>query len=171
MELAVGDSTRLEIIFSTKSYQGLQSKRPSIETNEGPQSKFVQIKSNIYTNPDSTYPVTLKPYKWDISQYGEKERTKLTYEITNVSDQDLDLALVDTPAGMFKVNLPKRIKAGQTEKGTVEVLGEYVSKEFEKSVTVEFSDAAKTRFTIPVKRTIRIPGAAASTGTTTPSGH
>jgi len=32
-ELAVGDSTLLEIIFSTKSYKNRVTKRPKIQTN------------------------------------------------------------------------------------------------------------------------------------------
>ena len=62
------------------------------------------------------------------------------------------------PIGMFKIKLPKKVKAGQTKTGTIEIMSEYVSKEFEKSITIELSDKTNTRFTIPVKRTIRIPG-------------
>lgn len=159
-DLAVGDSTRLEIIYSTRTYRGLQSKRPNIESNEGAQSKSIQFKANVYTNPDSTYPLLVKPYKWDISRFGEKERTQLEFDISNISREDLEINLIDSPAGMFKVNLPRKVKAGKTEKGTISLKAEYADKEFEKSVTIELNDASKTRFTIPVKRSIRIPGQA-----------
>ncbi len=62
------------------------------------------------------------------------------------------------PAGMFKLELPKKVKAGKTEKGKIEILDEYISEEFKKSITIELTDNSQTRFTIPVYRTIRIPG-------------
>jgi hypothetical protein len=159
-DLAVGDSTRLEIIYSTRTYRGLQSKRPSIESNEGARSKSIQFKANVYANPDSTYPLLIKPHKWDISRYGEKERAELGFEITNISQNDLEISLIDSPAGMFKINIPRKLKAGKTEKGTISLKAEFVDKEFEKSITLELNDASKTRFTIPVQRKIRIPGQA-----------
>ncbi|MEW6015302.1 MAG: hypothetical protein AB1690_08270, partial [Candidatus Zixiibacteriota bacterium] len=166
-ELAVGDSTQLEIIFSTGHYTKRQSKRPTISTNEGPELKSVQILCDVVTNPDSTYPIIIKPYKFDISQFGEKERSSMDFTIQNVSDLDLELALIDMPANMFKVTLPKKIKAGETAKGKFALQKEYIPKEFEKSITIELNDNAKTRFTVPVKRTIRIPGAP-QTSTTPP---
>lgn len=99
-----------------------------------------------------------KPYKFDISQYGEKVRKKLEFTITNVTDEKLNVELVDMPGGMFKVSLPKSVKPGKTAKGKIELLKEMVFEEFEKSITVEFSGKETTRFTIPVKRVIRIPG-------------
>jgi len=118
----------------------------------------VKIKADVITNPDSTFPVIIKPYKFDISQFGEKERKKLKFEITNVSDNELNIQLIDMPIGMFKVKMPDKVKAGKSEEGELELLDDYVDQEFEKSITIQLSDKNMTRFTIPVKRTIRIPG-------------
>ena len=174
-ELAVGDSTELEIIFSTGHYSKRQQKSPSISTNEGAEQKSVKILCDVVTNPDSTYPIVIRPYKFDISQYGEKERSSLDFTIQNISDMDLELALIDMPANMFKITLPKKIKAGESAKGKFTVQKEFVPKEFEKSMTIELNDNPKTRFTVPVKRTIRIPGApqtaTPTTGTSSGQGH
>ncbi len=62
------------------------------------------------------------------------------------------------PNKMFKVSLPKNVKPGKAAKGKIELLDEFVSEEFEKSITIEFNGKESTRFTIPVKRVIRIPG-------------
>ncbi len=118
----------------------------------------VKISAEVIMNPDSTYPVIIKPYKFDISQFGEKERKKLEFEITNRSEDDLNVKLVDMPYNMFKLKLPKSVKAGKTEKGQIEILDDYVSQEFEKSLTIELDDKTTSRFTVPVKRTLRIPG-------------
>ena len=73
-EIAVGDSTRLEIIFNTKKYTKRITKSPRIQTNEGPPDKRVQIISEVVARPDSTYPVVIIPYKLDLTQFGEKIR-------------------------------------------------------------------------------------------------
>ena len=118
----------------------------------------MKISSDIVTNPDSTYPVTIQPYKFNISQFGEKERKKLNFKITNHSNEDLEISLIDMPYGMFELNLPKKVKAGKTEEGKIEILDDFVDKEFKKSITIQVNDKALSRFTIPVERTIRIPG-------------
>lgn len=158
MELAVGDSTALEIIFNSGHYVSKTTKTPSITTNEGPDIKNVRITMDVITNPDSTYPIIISPYKFDISQFGEKERSTLDFTINNVSDQDLDVKLIDLPTDIVKVTLPKRIKAKQIEKGKISVMKPFLTKEFEKSLTIELSDKEATRFTVPIKRTVRIPG-------------
>ena len=99
-----------------------------------------------------------KPYKFDISQYGEKPRKKLSFTITNVTDEKLDIALIDMPAGMFKLSLPKSVKPGKSAKGEIELFDEFLPEQFEKSITVELTGKETTRFTVPVKRVIRIPG-------------
>ena len=115
-------------------------------------------------NPDSTYPAVIMPYKFNISQYGEAKRDELSFEIRNVSDSDFVIKLVDMPEGLFEVKLPKKVKAGKTEKGKLTLTGSGIEREFEKSITIELSDKALSRFTIPVKRQIRIPGLKAEAG-------
>lgn len=112
----------------------------------------------MVANPDSTFPIRIKPYKFDVSQFGEKTVDSREFLIENVSDTDLDLALIDMPQGMFTIKLPKRVKAGQTEKGVLTLNHDCLDQEFEKSLTIELNDAAKSRFTVPVKRTLRVPG-------------
>jgi hypothetical protein len=124
----------------------------------GPEKLRVAIRSEVVTNPEDTYPIKIKPYKFDISQFGEKERSRLKFEITNISEQDLDIELIDMPADMFRIKLPTKVKTGKTAEGWIEILDDYIDQEFEKSLTIELNDQAHSRFTVPVKRTIRIPG-------------
>ncbi len=120
--------------------------------------KRVEIDADIITNPDSTFPIIIKPYKFNISQFGEKERKKMGFKISNISDEDIDINLIDMPQNMFKLKLPKKVKAGKSEEGSIEILDDYIPQEFKKSITIELTDKATSRFTIPVERTIRIPG-------------
>jgi hypothetical protein len=158
-DLAPGDSTELETIFNTGNYMLHQSKRPSITTNEGLLTRYVQFSADVVVNPDSTYPLIINPYKFDISQFGKKERNSLEFVIKNVSDMELEVRLVDMPSNMFKLTLPKKIKPGETAKGKITLLKEFLGSEFEKSLTLETTDKLNTRFTIPVKRIVRIAAA------------
>lgn len=157
--LAVGDSTRLEIIFSTKQYKSKITKRPSIQTNEGPPNKHVQIISQVTDRPDSTYPIIIQPYKLDLSQFSEKVIKKKNFMITNASDQKLEVSLISMPDDLFEIELPKSIKPGKSAKGVLVLRGEAYGDSFEKSVTIEVvgvQDSDTTRFTIPVKRSLHV---------------
>lgn len=166
-DIAVGDSTRIEIIFDTKTYASKVSKRPSIETNEGPPEKHVSISATIVPRPDSTYPIIINPYKVDLSQLGEKVINESPIVFKNVSDQNLEVSLIATEGAHFELDLPKSIPAGGEASGKVTLKQEAYGNSFEKSFTIELApaggDAAtKTRFTVPVKRTVRVANQAAT---------
>ncbi len=157
--LAVGDSTRLEIIFHTKRYKSRITKRPSIKTNEGPPNKHVQIITQVTDRPDSTYPIIIQPYKLDLSQFSEKVIKKKKFMITNASDQKLKVSLISMPEDLFEIKLPKSIKPGKSAKGELVLRSEALGDSFEKSVTIEVvgvQDSDTTRFTIPVKRSLHV---------------
>ncbi len=167
--MAVGDSTRLEIIFNTKRYRNKMTKKPRIETNEGPPHKSVTIITNVVARPDSTYPLIIKPYKLDISQFSPtKVRDEMKFNITNVSDKDLTVTLISKPEGVFDLQLPDRVEAGKSAQGILKLRPDAIETSFEKSFTIELNDDKTSRFTIPVKRTRRTPGEPAKKAT---AGH
>jgi hypothetical protein len=144
-------------------------KHPTIITNEGPPDKTVQIKCDIELRPDSTYPIIIKPYKLDLTQFGQKVRSEIKFTIENVSDKDLSPEIVSMPTELFDVDLPKDIKAGKTAEGMLKLKKDAIDQKFEKTITLQLNDEKHTRFTIPVKRDIRLPGQEASTPGTAPS--
>ncbi len=152
--LSAGDSTRLEIIFDTRSYRGMTTKRPRIRTNETNPEHTLRITSLIEIRPDSTYPLVISPYKLDLTQFGDKKRKKMKFTISNVSDHDLNLTMISFPANLAEIKLPKKIKAGKNAKGEIRLVGEGLKRPFEKSFTFEVDDSYTTRFTVPVKRNI-----------------
>ncbi len=153
--LAVGDSTTLEIIFSTKSYKSRVTKRPKIITNEGPPDKRLEIIATVVERPDSTYPVVVMPYKLDLTQFGDKVRDEINFKITNVSDQKLDLTMISLADTYFEVELPNSIDAGKTGEGKLKILKDAIGEDFEKSFTFQVSDEQTSRFTVPVKRKLQ----------------
>jgi len=126
------------------------TKSPSIQTNEGPQNQSVRIKSQIFTNSDSTFPITLKPSKIAFPDSGEVMIVELYFTITNVSKQDLRPTLISSPKSLVSVTLPKSIPAGGYADGSIKLKNAGQKKGFEKSVTIQLNDDADTRFTIPV---------------------
>jgi len=151
-ELAAGDSTALEIIYSTGKNIGKSTKRPTITTNEGPPSRNVTISCDVVRAPDSTYPVVIKPYRLFVSKADTIEIDEAKFTIQNVSDQPVGIKVASEPYGYFKLTLPETLKPGETAECKLKVNREFLSEPFEKSVTLELTDASKTRFTIPVVR-------------------
>lgn len=122
--------------------------------------------------PDSTYPVTIKPYKVDLSQFSEKVRDEMKFTISNVSEEDLDISLISWASAYFTVDMPDKVEAGKTAEAVVKLTDAAIEQDFEKSLTIELSDKSKSRFTVPVKRTIRTrPGTQTSATGHGKSGH
>jgi hypothetical protein len=108
--------------------------------------------------PDSTYPIIIKPYKINLSQFGETKRNQMKFTITNVSDKSVPVTLVSWPRQFLaEVKLPATIEAGKTGEGVVIIREDKLAESFNKSFTIELGDDAKTRFTVPVTRTVKDP--------------
>lgn len=154
--LAPGDSTSLEIIFSTRSYRGYVSKRPYVETNIGEEKYYVKILSELLPEPDTIMPVSLSPALLDVSQFSPNPRRRAKFLILNKGEQDLDLTLIEWAKDFFDVKFPDEVKAGETVQGIVTVREDKIETEFEKSLTFQISDSTNTRYTLPVKRWYRV---------------
>lgn len=160
--LVAGESTELEIIFSTRRYNGKVMKHPSITSNGSANPLKVTIQTDVITRPDSAYPVIISPYKLDISQFGERLRDEMNFTLENRSDKDLKPTLIDYPADLMTVTLPELIPAGGSVKGKVELAESALPQEFEKSITLQFDDQGNSRYSIPVKRAVSTPKASAN---------
>ncbi len=169
-ELSSGDSTQLEVIFSTGSYTNKVVKRPKIQTNEGPPDKFVSIQCDVETRPDSSYPLVVDPYKLDMTQLGDKVRDEMTFNVKNITDQKLPISVISLPSDYFSIVLPSSINPGEAIEGKLKLTKLAIDQDFEKSFTLELGDQAHTRFTVPVKRVVR-PAAQTSMAETGASSH
>lgn len=160
--LAPGDSTALEISFSTRSYVGYVTKRPFVETNAPSERTPMAIHSHILPNPDSALPLVINPARVDVSQFTELPRRKAEFLIQNLDDRPYDLELVDWSRDYFDVDLPGSVKPGETVTGEITVHEKRIPENFEKSLTFQINDTSGTRYSIPVKRMYRIKGGAAA---------
>lgn len=163
-ELAPGESTRLEVIFSTGQYRGRVTKHPHFMTNEGQSKHPLQFISNVVASPDSTYPVIIQPAILDFTSAGETSPQTMTVSISNVSETDLGVSLVDFPEGILEVTVPKTIPAGGSADATIRLADASRAANFEKSFTIQLGDAGASRFTVPVKKSGAGSGRAEASG-------
>lgn len=150
--IEIGDSTRVEIIFSTKNYRNRVTKTPAIQTNQGPPDQKLQILATIVANPDSTTPLVIQPFILDLSQKTERVIDRMEFGIRNVSDEDVRIEFISGAEDYFSIELPKSIKPGEMAKGRIQLLKTALDKPFSKSFTIQCNDDNGTRYTIPVKR-------------------
>lgn len=148
--LAAGDSTSLEVTFNTKGYNGQVTKSPQIQTNAETATTRIHFTANVVTDKDRTYPITISPSILDMGK--SRDGADMNFEISNVSDSDLHIRLIDKSCNCFGLKLPEIIGAGETVRGLISMKNAESKKPFEKSFTIEVDDEARTRFTIPIVR-------------------
>lgn len=157
--LAPGDSTELEIIFSTKRFRGLTEKKTAILSNAANEAKsWVTFISDLSQESEEMRPLVVNPMRVDVSQFTKTPRRRAKFLIENRSDEDFGLSIIDSYDLNFTIELPKKIKAGETVEATVIVNENEINEEFTQSFTFQLDDQNKTRYSVPVKRTVRIPG-------------
>ena len=104
-----------------------------------------------------------------IDYIGDEDNTEANFTIHNISDETLKITVVDGRPGYFKLDIPEEIKPGETANCRIQLVDQRQGRiTFEKSITIELSDAAHTRFTIPVARR---SGKGSTTASTDTSGH
>jgi hypothetical protein len=165
-ELAVGDSTWIELIFTTGSNKGTVSKSARVTTNDtivGPIS--ISFKVDAAEPTDSAYKLAAQPFQLDFGPIEAKRRPKLETKITNLSPEEMELSVVAYPPDYFKkVQLSNDdLKPGDDTKLKVELNRDREEEQFRKTITIEGKSKTNTdkiRITIPVIKGIGEEGAA-----------
>jgi hypothetical protein len=163
-ELAVGDSTWIELIFTTGSNKGTVSKSARVTTNDtivGPVN--ISFKVNAVADTDSVLQLAAKPNGLDFGPIEQKRRPKLETKIYNLSPEEMKLEVVSYPPGYFKkVELSDDdLKPGDDTKLKVELNRDKEEEQFQKTITIEGKSKTNTdkfRLTIPVIKGIDTGG-------------
>ena len=155
-ELAVGDSTWIELIYTMGQHSRKTSKRATVTTNDTTTGNvIISFSGEGWLDPDTTVMLDLNPRVLDFGPVGKKRRTKLEAEIKNLSDDKMELSIIDFPPDFFEeVKLSKdKIKPNKTEKLKVRLKRETEDQRFQKSITIEAKgDSLTYRFTVPVQK-------------------
>lgn len=153
--IAPGDSLPLTIIFDTKTFRGNIVKRPYFMTDADDERRFLKIYAEALIHPEDAMPVVIQPTKVDVSQFGELPRRRASFNIVNKSDQDLKIRSVGVGYESFDLDLPGKVKAGETVTAKIVVHEDRMETEFEESITIELDDDLLSRYTISVRRLYR----------------
>jgi hypothetical protein len=124
----------------------------------------------VVQQPDSTYPIVINPSKILLDEGGTVKEDGSEFTIANISDEDLEIQVVYKPHGYFDIDIPGAIKSGKTAKCRIKAADDFLEKSFEKSITFELNDTAKSRFTLPISQRIKIVRTKSSTDANKPSG-
>ena len=147
--IASGDSTWMEIIFSTKKYSGIITKHPQFITNESTYKQRLNFKASVYAEPTPEMPLVLDPPLVNLTGFiPGKEKVEVI--VTNTTENDFTISLIDADKEFTGFELPEIIKAGETAKILVSLQNGAETNTFSKSLTFELNDTAKSRYSLPI---------------------
>ena len=156
-ELAAGDSTWIELIFTAPGAKSSASKSAAVTTNDTAIGKIsISFRAEVVEPTDSVLKLTANPNVLDFGPIEKKRRPKLETEIKNTTQEEMELAIIAVPPDFFKkVELSDtRLKPGDDTELKVEVTKEKENEQFRKTITLEarFKDKSKFRLTVPVTK-------------------
>jgi hypothetical protein len=157
-ELVPGDSTRVELIFSTGHYSSNVRKSAKILCNAEGEIPRLTIVADVREDMGALEVFTADPYTVELDTGAGETSAPQTYEIAlkNLSDGDLSWSLVSRPDEYVDVGFSGANAAakGGAQTLTVSLSNAAADAAFEKSLTVEASDPNHTRLTIPITKTV-----------------
>ena len=163
--LGPGDSTRLDIIFSTKSFVGDVQKHPYLRMNTPADRISVNIQAEILTDAEAAMPIVVRPAKIDVSQFTVQPRRRAAFQLVNKTSQELEVRVLDTAFKSFSVQLPPRIPPSATIQGLVIVKTDKIPTAFKESFTFEVKTGGTSDiYTLPVERLYRVKDSVSATG-------
>jgi hypothetical protein len=154
MELAVGDSTEIELIYHSQGHKGSINKSARVVTNDTTTGTvIIRFTAEVGGYPEPSFPLVITPNDIDFTPVKGKQRTKMAVEIQNVSDKRLKITPSGYPEDLFKIKLSDLdLKPGEKSKLMVKLNRHTDVEQFEKSATFELNDQQKTRFSIPLRK-------------------
>ena len=157
-ELAAGDSTWIELIYTSRGAKSRAHKSARVTTNDTTLGRIsIAFKAETKEPGDSALMLAADPPSLDFGN-PEKRVRRLESKIENVSDEVMHLSLISTPPNFFKkVELKgDKLKPGKTAKLKVELKKGQEEEQFRKSVTLEarYGEKGKFRLTVPLVKGI-----------------
>ena len=158
-ELAAGDSTWIELIYTAGAPKSTAHKSATVTTNDTSVGNItISFKADVADSADSMLKFTATPPKLDFGPVEKKRRPKLETTVKNTSKDEMELAIVAIPPNYFKkVELSDtQLKPGDDTKLKVELIKEKEQEQFRKTITLEarFKDNTKFRYSVPVMKGI-----------------
>lgn len=120
----------------------------------------LSIAADVRKSMDSLDVFSVSPSMVDMDKHRpEEQKHQWEYELAlkNLSEQDLSFTLVSKPAEFLEIDFPegKSIGAGKERTFKIKVDPKVAEELYTKSLTIEASDEAHTRMTIPIMKSMR----------------
>ncbi|PWB72029.1 hypothetical protein C3F09_07190 [candidate division GN15 bacterium] len=152
--IAPGDSMLVGFFWETEHKIGSAGRYPYIYWSEHEDPARLFLTADISLAPDSSRPLSIKPFKAELSKLGNKSIDSVAITYTNHEELPLVLKVVSVMTDEYTFVCPDTIPPNGTAKGYVKLNPAYADKEFVGSVTCEYAASAieNKRFTIPIRR-------------------
>lgn len=150
--VAVNDSMPVEVVFDNLNRLQKQGRKAGIYTNDPTSNRYeIGFSCYSYVAGEATGPVTITSNKrLRLTTLDQGKDVVVT--IKNVSKEPLEAKLIAYPSELVSVELPQGALApGAKGDILVRVKSAIKNKNQLKSFTFEMSDAAKSRYTIPIR--------------------
>jgi hypothetical protein len=158
--LPPGDSTDVEVIFSTGKFSGKVHKSASVIVDgPGTELPILEFTASPTPVPDSLRPLTFSPPLLTLDNLGKLQSSPtwdFAVSVRNHSDHDLSIRQVSPSPLHVSVDLPRgAIRPGTDMTLHVKVDPAVADTTMSKSLTFEVSDSSHTRYTLPIVKETR----------------
>jgi len=150
--IAPGDSISVGFYWDTQKRVGGIGIYPYIFTNAGPEPYRVFLTASISVDPAEAYPVSAKPFKLELSRVGDTSVDSLAFVLHSFFEDDVRYSIISYPVAECEIVLPEVLKSETDNTGYIKVRKEYLYTEFQRSITLRFSDKNNSTLTIPIRR-------------------
>ena len=152
--IAPSDSMLVGFFWETEHKIGSAGKYPYVYWSEQEEPMRLFLTADISLAPDSSRPLSIKPYKAELSKLGAKSIDSVVINFTSHLETPIVFRIVSVLTEEYSLVLPDSIPPKGTAKALVKLNPAYADKEFAQSVTLEYVASAteNKRFTIPIRR-------------------
>jgi len=153
-ELAIGDSTELEILYYTGSSVSRERKYVEVVSNDIASGfNRLEVTAEVKPKPDTMLTLTYSPY---ILEFIEGKKGKLKEKIVefrNTGKEEYKFQIIDYPRGLFEAKLSQEVlKPGEKLELKVKPEKRFPPDNVRKSITLKVKGEKEFRITIPLKK-------------------
>lgn len=155
--LAPGDSLRVGVYWDTERKVGNSGRYPYIYVDGQHEAERLFLTADVVLFPDSARPISIKPYKAELSRMAGFSIDSVVLKLTNHSDRAVALTVVSPPMPEYQVRKPDSLMPNSAGTIVIHVSPEFREKEFSRSLTVAFDGGVPNilgRLTIPIRRKV-----------------
>jgi len=152
-ELAIGDSTELEISYFTGAAQTPETKSVIVSSSDTVSGfNRLEITAFVKPKPDTLLDISYAPYSLEFKEKKKGNFEEMKVEFTNKGQKKFRLRFIDYPKRFFEVQLSKEtLMPGKTVELKVKPVKTLPAGMVKKSITLQVSGEKEFRITIPVK--------------------